>query len=95
MKPLKITMVKTWRFLEQGGHLGWGHRAENRWIGAPAEDGVKPHESSLSKWSQTFDTVSAGDHWDRRMSRQMAPLLQINHIINSIYYIKPIAKGTC
>jgi len=23
----------------------------------------------------TFDTVSAGDHWDRRMSRHMAPLL--------------------
>ena len=23
---------------------------------------------------QTLDTVSAGDHWDLRMSRQMAPL---------------------
>ena len=29
----------------------------------------------IKDFMQTFDTVSAGDHWDRRMSRHMAPLL--------------------
>lgn len=28
-------------------------------------------------WNLPLDTVSAGDHWDRRMSRQILPLLLI------------------
>ena len=32
-------------------------------------------KKNLLKKVPTFETVRAGDHWDRRMSRQMAPLL--------------------
>ena len=36
---------------------------------------IGPGNHVIKGFMQTFDTVSAGDHWDRRMSRHMAPLL--------------------
>jgi hypothetical protein len=33
----------------------------------------------------TLETVSAGDHWDLKISRQMAPLLK-----QKLYYFKNI-----
>ena len=37
---------------------------------------IGPGNHVIKGFMQTFDTVSAGDHWDRRMSRHMAPLLR-------------------
>lgn len=42
--------------------------------GTRGSSGLGSHNSEHME-SNTLDTVSAGDHWERRMSRQMAPLL--------------------
>jgi len=44
--------------------------------GTSGSSGLGSHNKEQIERS-TFETVSAGDHWDLRISRQIAPLLLI------------------
>ena len=48
---------------------------EKKYIKSGQVYSIGPGNHVIKDFMQTFDTVSAGDHWDRRMSRHMAPLL--------------------
>ena len=81
----------TWQFLEQEGRLGWDHREVSKLRAEPEDHDVQNFKAKLIRFHGrqckliytryvktylTLDTVSAGDHWDLSMSRQIAPLLK-------------------
>ena len=80
----------TWQFLEQVGRLGWDHREVSKLRAEPeckfVEQNAKVRHDEMQilagyiETHSTLETVSAGDHCDLSMSRQIAPLLK--EIIN-------------